>query len=650
MNTVRNLGWTVAALSSALLLAPAPPARAQSENPDGYGDGYQTGDYGRVRFSEGGALVVRASSEDDPEERAGSNTPVFPGDAVATAANERLEIELAAGSLVRIDRETRVTFQSLPSPYAKFRDNTVLNLDQGVLQIAARIGKDDEFRIETPSASVYLLGDGDFRVEADADHTRVYSRRGVAEVVGEGGSVLVRGGQRTNAYRGIIPEDARAFSSYASDGFDRWVASRDESFRGGERIASDGTAEELPEEVRPYYRELSSYGNWVVVPEYGRVWYPNDVPVGWRPYWDGYWNYGPHGYFWVSNEPWGWAPYRYGRWSWVGGRGWCWIPGRVFAGAWVSWSWGSAYFGWAPLDYWGYPAHIGGYYHHGHYDPGCWTFVDHHHMGHHDVRRYAVPVDRVPRGELDGNRVIARAPTVPPRRLAESREWRDRAARQAASTPTIRTQPADRDRTPDRRLSEVENRLARKTSRDLVRTDDAPRAERGRASEREVPGRTVEAPRYSRRVNEDPRAREEAAPAPRSPRSARGVESERRSLYDRVSRPRDVQKSDAGREAQSPTPRIERRESPRQAPRQQPAPRVAPQRAEPRREQAQVPRQQPAPRAAPQRSEPRREQAQAPRQQPAPRAAPQRSEPRREPAKPSKPSKEGGDKGRRGGR
>lgn len=636
MNTVRNLGWTVAALTSALLLAPAPPARAQSDDAEALGDGYQSGDFGRVRFSDGGAVVVRASAEDDPEERAGSNTPVFPGDAVRTGGGERLEVELAAGSLVRIDRDTRVTFQSLPSPYAKFRDNTVLALDQGALQVSARIGEDDEFRIETPSASVYLLDDGDFRIEAEADHTRVYSRRGVAEVVGEGGSVLVRGGQRTNAYRGIIPEDARAYSSYAADGFDRWVASRDASLRGGERIASDGSAESLPDEVRPYYRELSSHGSWVVDATYGQVWYPNDVPVGWRPYWDGYWNYGPHGYFWVSNEPWGWAPYRYGRWTWVGGRGWCWVPGRVFAGAWVSWSWGTAYLGWAPLDYWGYPAYIGGYrhVHYRYYDPGCWTFVHHGHMGHHDVRRYAVPVDRVPRGDLDGNRVIGRAPTVPPRRLAESREWRERAARQAASTPTLRTGPVDRDRASDRRLSEVESRLVRKSSREL-----------GRAPEREGPARTAEAPRYSRRVTDDPRTRDDAAPAPRSPRSARGVESERRSLYDRVSRPRDVQKGDAGRGAQAPSPRVERREAPRSS--APAAPRAAPPRAEPRREQAPPPRQ--APRAEPRRTETRREQAQPPRPQPSPRPAPAPA-PRREPAKPSKPSKEGGDKGKRGGR
>ena len=68
--------------------------------------------------------------------------------------------------------------------------------------------------------------------------------------------------------------------------------------------------------------------DWTYVEEYCHVWYPSATPVGWRPYYDGYWDYGPGGYFWVSNEPWGWAPYHYGRWNWVVGYGWCWVPGR----------------------------------------------------------------------------------------------------------------------------------------------------------------------------------------------------------------------------------------------------------------------------------------------------------------------------------
>ena len=676
MNNARTLGRMMAALAAALVFSPSVVVRAQTESADAYGDAYQSGDHGRVRYADGGALILRASSESDREERAGTNAPVFPGDALRTADAERVEIELSAGSLLRVDRNAQLTFQSLPSPYAKFRDNTVLTLDGGSIQVVAKLEENDEFRIDTPSASVYLLGDGDFRIDASADQTRVYSRRGVAEVVGEGGSVLVRGGTRTNAYRGIIPEDPRAFNSYTADAFDRWVVARDDAYKGHERLADDGAVAELPEEVQPYYRELSSSGDWVEDDTYGQVWYPSAVPSGWRPYGNGYWHYGPGGYFWVSYDPWGWAPYRYGRWSWFAGYGWGWIPGHVYAGAWVSWSWGSTYYGWAPLDYWGYPAYVHGHYYHGHYDPGCWTFVDHHQMGHHDGTRHAIPVDKVPRGGLDGNVVVSRPPNVPPRRLAESREWRDRAARSAASDPTIRMKPIARDRTPDRALRNVEDRLLRRTpARDLERRNDTPRAARtgSPAAEREGAGRSADAQRFPRRVSEDPRgrvspgrpsapSREESTPAPNGPREPRAVDRDRRSLYDRVSRPRDVTEGENGREPARVQPRVQPRETPREQPREQPRvqPRETPReqpRAQPKETPRETPREQPRaqpketprerpreqPRAAPERQEPRRQQMYSPRVEPrrqqlqAPRSTPRResaqaprSAPRRE--------------------
>src|SRR6185503_20487468 len=55
---------------------------------------------------------------------------------------------------------------------------------------------------------------------------------------------------------------------------------------------------------------------------------------------------------WVSDYDWGWAPFHYGRWVWIAGRGWSWIPGRRYAGAWVSWRVGEpglGYIGWGPL-------------------------------------------------------------------------------------------------------------------------------------------------------------------------------------------------------------------------------------------------------------------------------------------------------------
>jgi hypothetical protein len=42
-------------------------------------------------------------------------------------------------------------------------------------------------------------------------------------------------------------------------------------------------------------------------------------------------------YTWVSDLPWGWVTFHYGRWTFAGDRGWAWVPGRRYSGAWVDW-------------------------------------------------------------------------------------------------------------------------------------------------------------------------------------------------------------------------------------------------------------------------------------------------------------------------
>jgi hypothetical protein len=56
-----------------------------------------------------------------------------------------------------------------------------------------------------------------------------------------------------------------------------------------------------------------------------------------------------YGWTWVSDEPFGWATYHYGRWAWDSQVGWLWVPGTDWAPAWVAWQQGNGYVGWAPL-------------------------------------------------------------------------------------------------------------------------------------------------------------------------------------------------------------------------------------------------------------------------------------------------------------
>ncbi|MDB5220553.1 MAG: hypothetical protein JWO86_8480, partial [Myxococcaceae bacterium] len=104
-----------------------------------------------------------------------------------------------------------------------------------------------------------------------------------------------------------------------------------------------------PSAVRLFFDVLAPYGAWVEDSRLGLVWMPAREGVGaaFVPYaTQGRWthrafesagNAPVDEYVWVSDLPWGWVTFHYGRWTYAGERGWAWVPGRRYAGAWVDW-------------------------------------------------------------------------------------------------------------------------------------------------------------------------------------------------------------------------------------------------------------------------------------------------------------------------
>ena len=145
-----------------------------------------------------------------------------------------------------------------------------------------------------------------------------------------------------------------------------------------------------------FYDNLASYGNWIQRPSYGWVWTPRTVDTGWRPYQDGHWVWTDQGWTWISDEPYGWATYHYGRWYEDPELGWVWVPGDEWAPAWVSWQEGDDYIGWAPLP----PSYqIGASYDNGGYGyglgPESYVFVPERNFLSLQISTYVVPRERV---------------------------------------------------------------------------------------------------------------------------------------------------------------------------------------------------------------------------------------------------------------
>ncbi|HEY3357927.1 MAG TPA: DUF6600 domain-containing protein, partial [Polyangia bacterium] len=131
--------------------------------------------------------------------------------------------------------------------------------------------------------------------------------------------------------------------------------------------------EDLPD-TESFTEALAPYGNWVQTEGQGTVWYPSGdvVGAGWRPFHrGGRWAHTTRGWTWVSDYPWGWGPFHYGRWGWDPVRtSWYWVPGRTWMPATVEFRYTDDAIGWAPLapagaapwplDYWVYvpPAQV----------------------------------------------------------------------------------------------------------------------------------------------------------------------------------------------------------------------------------------------------------------------------------------------------
>jgi len=357
--------------------------------------------YARLRYFEGTISFKR-----DDESAAGNlsleiNFPFIPGDQVWTGEDGRTEIQLADGTILRLDHDSRLSLLNLADREAAFDNTTLLRVMNGSLYLRTENfdPHDRRFQIDTPSGSVFLLSGGVFRIDVGADGvSSVASYRGVAEILSEDVSVIAHSGERVTAAPGQRPGEVRAFNTLRRDPFDVWTEGRDDSYAVSD--ASRGERPVVSEPVTPYVPELSRYGSWRLDPTYGWVWVPDNVASDWRPYYYGQWSPSPIGLTWVSYEPWGWAPYHYGRWSWTLGVGWYWVPGAVFSGAYVSWSSGPTYFGWVPLGYYDTPVYYGSYY--------PWVYVPHSHICDGYVYRHAYSYSDVARYRLEQNSVALR--------------------------------------------------------------------------------------------------------------------------------------------------------------------------------------------------------------------------------------------------
>ena len=129
------------------------------------------------------------------------------------------------------------------------------------------------------------------------------------------------------------------------------LSESDRQRAGREALEFSGRRQSIPVgDYGTFYDSLSPHGAWFETADYGYVWQPTSVRErDWRPYSRGRWACSDRGWTWISDEPYGWATYHYGRWALLKNLGWIWVPGGEWAPSWVSWRESDNHIGWAPL-------------------------------------------------------------------------------------------------------------------------------------------------------------------------------------------------------------------------------------------------------------------------------------------------------------
>ena len=139
-----------------------------------------------------------------------------------------------------------------------------------------------------------------------------------------------------------------------------------------------------------FYTALAPYGEWIELNDGMTVWQPSMMPRNWEPYTIGRWEWTDDGWYWDSDEPFGYITYHYGRWYNDDYYGWIWVPDDQWAPAWVDWRYDDDYVGWAPLSPYGvFTVGTGFYFTHEYHAPyNYWNFVAYNHFCDHNVYHY----------------------------------------------------------------------------------------------------------------------------------------------------------------------------------------------------------------------------------------------------------------------
>src|SRR5713101_3929086 len=231
------------------------------------------------------------------------NRPLTTGDKLWTDRDGRAELQAGSAAL-RLSGETGFSFLNLTDHIVQIR------LTAGTLKVRLkRLDEDETFEVDAPNLAFSLMRPGEYRIDVHeaGDATVITVRSGEGEVTGGGEAFTVHAEQRVT-FSGAEQLSSTVETAGDYDDFDDWCLDLDR--RGNSSKSPHYVSRDVIG-----YEDLDENGDWQPAPDYGYVWVPRTVVVGWAPYRYGHWVWiWPWGWTWVDEAPWGFAPFHYGRW------------------------------------------------------------------------------------------------------------------------------------------------------------------------------------------------------------------------------------------------------------------------------------------------------------------------------------------------
>ena len=257
------------------------------------------------------------------------NRPLTTGDRLATDAGARAEVQVGS-STVRLDAGTELEVRTLDD------DHVSLQLHNGSMSARLRDAAEAaEFEVITEDGRFVVQRAGRYRFDRDTSGSIATVYAGQARYEGPNSGLAIPVGQRAEFWIDANGAAQYRLAEAQNDAFAAWTNER-------ERSVESSVSARYVSPAMTGAEELDRYGRWEQDPDYGALWIPRGVAVGWAPYSTGHWAWVlPWGWTWVDDAAWGFAPFHYGRW--VHRRDvWCWTPGQrvlrpVYAPALVGW-------------------------------------------------------------------------------------------------------------------------------------------------------------------------------------------------------------------------------------------------------------------------------------------------------------------------